>query len=125
MRIMGRIKEWLERESKELNVTNSISLEQARKYEKNKKYQDCFFEPVIEDGVMRFIPHLEKSKIQEKRERPKPVKETKREKSAFIREVTGNGAYQGIGSRKNKQQQTNSYNNWQTAKRYNPEQFVR
>lgn len=101
-----------------------ITLEQAKKYEKDKKYKDCIFpvEGIVKGKVM--------CRIQRVQRKENAINLNKNEQEASFKEyVVAGGKYKGMG-RKVKEEKTNTsntiqYNNWQSAKRYNPEAYTR
>lgn len=107
-----------------LQTGRRITLEQAKKYEKDKKYKDCIF-PVegMENGkVMCRIQRVQR------KENDINLNKNKREAS-FEKYVIAGGEYKGIDRNvkrgKTETSNTVSYNNWQSAKRYNPEAYTR
>ncbi len=107
-----------------LRVGKLVTLEQAKKYEQDKKYKDCIF-PV--EGIIGGKVMCRMQKVQRKEEALNLSK--KEQKASFQEYITGGGKYRE-NDRKVKKGKTDTsntiqYNNWQSAKRYNPEAYTR
>lgn len=114
---------------KKLNVGKLITLEQALKYQKDERYQAFIF-PVeqTENGKMM-------CRIQQKTEviAIDKQEEKRRKRNEKLAHIYDGGKYRGIDqnvSARQKQIQSRvdrgrTYNNWQNAKRYHPEDYQR
>lgn len=113
---------------KSLNTGRLISLEQAKKYEKDPDYKHYIFPTEItEEGKVMCKPQLVKeietyAKIEENKEKQPKA----RWNASFEQAVICGGKYKGIDREvANRHEQPKQYNNWENAKKYRPEQFMR
>lgn len=116
------------RREKTLNTERFIPLEQAKKYENDPEYSHYIFpSEMTEDGRIVCKPQLIKQVETDTRIKENKVKKSKaRWNPSFEQSVIGGGKYKGIDREiAIKHGQQKQYNNWQSAKKYKPEQFMK
>lgn len=114
---------------KSLKVGALISLKEARKLEQDPKNRNYIFpSEITENGeIMCKIQLKGENKLQTRIEKKKETQPKARWNSSFEQVVISGGKYKGIDREvaTRHQQDQKQYNNWQSAKKYKPEQFMR
>ena len=106
---------------KSLDEGKIITLEQARRYERDERYKDYIF-PVeeTENGELMCRPQLTQNLESISNVDRKAEKRNRR--NAALNNIYAGGKYRGIDQNVNRGTRP-QYNNWQNAKRYHPKEY--